>query len=342
MSLVLAIVGFLFLASAHFFAPGLSQDEHLSAQGVAVAGAVHLPLLVAGILGLVLAVLLSERLPLRRRLRARLPRESQLLLPGLAALGLVQVVFVLVKLAEYSRTLVARHEFWDTYLLAGRLSLNIPSEPFTLSDYLNSTFLLIAGVTALLVRAALTALRPAAAPPPVRRDLVFWTLLGAGFISLALDEILMFHEYTGANLGFDDGRIVFGYFLLMLGMVVVFRRKFLSQPAAFACLAIGGCFQGLGAVADRFHIWEAAFTPEEVAEMSASSFYLLAILQYAYCDMRILAGQAFRAAPSREAPRPVLAAVFPGTAAPAAGEIEAASTAAARSPLRAQAPFHRR
>lgn len=340
MSLVLAIVGFLFLAAAHFFSPALSQGQHLSAQGVNVARAVHLPFLIAGIACLALGVLLSERLPLRRRIRVWLPRESQLLLPGLAAFGLVQVIFVLVKLAEYSRTLVARHEFWDTYLLLGRLRLNVPSEPFTLSDYLNSTFLLIAGVTALLVRAALTALRPAAAPPPARRDLAFWTLLGAGFVYLAFDEILMFHEYIGANLGFDDGRIVFGYFLLMMATALAFRRKFLSQPAAFACLAIGGCFQGLGAVADRFHFWEGAFTLEEVAEMSASGFYLLAILQYAYGDMRVLAGQAFRAMPSREALRPVLAAVFPAGAASAAGEIEAASPTAR--PVRAQAPFHRR
>jgi len=71
----------------------------------------------------------------------------------------------------------------------------------------------------------------------------------------------------------------------MGAMGLVFLTKFLGVRAAFACLIIGALCQGLGGIADRFHFWEGGFTPEEVAETSASGLYLLAVLQYAYRDL---------------------------------------------------------
>jgi hypothetical protein len=291
MSLILGVLGVLFLVAARCFS-SLAASGSLSAQGLAVARMVHIPFLVVGGLSLVLAPLMIERSPLRRRLRAWLPPESQLLLPGLIALGLMQSIFVLTKLGEYSRVLVSREQFWDNYLLLGRFPVRIPSEPITLADYLNSTLLLVAGVTALLARGLLGAFAPEPSPQAYsareRENRIFYALLGLGFVYLALDEMLMFHEFIGANLRFDDGRIILGYLGLMALTCLLFRRKLLSRPVAAACLVVGGLFQGLGAVADRFHFWEQAFTPEEVAEMSASGFYLLAVLQYAYhdlCDM---------------------------------------------------------
>jgi len=287
MSLILAVLGVLFLVAAKFFS-SLAASGSLSPQGLAVARMVHLPFWVVGGLCLVLAPLMLDRSPVRRRLRALLPPESQLLLSGLVGLGLMQAIFVLVKLAEYSRVLVSREQFWDNYLLLGRFPVRIPGEPITLADYLNSTLLLVAGVTALLVRGFLTAFSPAPPTPSTRENRIFYALLGFGFVYLALDEMLMFHEFIGANLSFDDGRIILGYLGLMALTCIAFHRKLLSRPVAAACLGLGGLFQGLGAIADRFHFWEQAFTPEEVAEMSASGFYLLAVLQYGYYDVRAL------------------------------------------------------
>jgi hypothetical protein len=289
-SLILAILGVIFLLLAHFFST-LASDARLSEQGISVARAVHIPFLLIGLCCLVLAPLLLERSPLRRRLRAWLPRESQLIIPGLIGLGVMLVIFIMVKLGEYSRTLVSREQFWDNYLLFGSIPVRFPSEPFTVADYMNSTLLLVAGVTALLVRWAVIALRPPGAPPLAWRERIFWLLLGVGFIYLALDEIFQFHEFMGANGGFDDGKIIMGYLVLMGATCLVFLPKFLSIRVAFACLVVGAFFQGVGAISDRFHYFETGFTPEEVAEMSASGFYLLAILQYAYRDLLSLVGR---------------------------------------------------
>jgi hypothetical protein len=209
------------------------------------------------------------------------------LVPGLFGLAVVQVVFVLVKLGEYSRRLVSRDTFWDNYVLFGGLPVRIPNEPFTFGDYLNSSLLFSAGVAALLVWGCLSAFPPPGSKAPPRQRL-FWAVLGLGFIYLALDEMLMFHEFIGANLHFDDGHIILGYLGLMGLTALAFRRKFFGHSVAAACLVAGACFQGLGAVADRFHFWEEAFTPEEIAEMTASGLYLLAILQYAHSDVRNL------------------------------------------------------
>lgn len=289
LSLILVILALLFSAAGLLFS-SLAGSEGLSQQGLVVARLVRLPFLIVGGLCLVLAPFLAERSAFRRRLRNWLPPESQLLLPGLLGLALVEVVFVLAKLGEYSSTLVSRERFWDNYVLLGRFPVRIPNEPFTFGDYLNSTLLFTAGVVALLVRASLSmsSSRPAAAQDPSGSARVFWTMLGVGFVYLALDEMLMFHEFIGANLGFDDGRIILGYLGLMGLTALVFRRKFLGHPAAVGCLVAGAFCQGLGAFADRFHFWEEGFTPEEVAELTASGLYLLAILQYAYADLRAL------------------------------------------------------
>lgn len=306
MSLILIILGLLFSAAGLLFS-SLAGSEGLSPQGLLVARLVRFPFLIVGGLCLVLAPLLAGRSSFRQRLRNWLPPESQLVLPGLLGLALVEGVFVLAKLGEYSSTLVSRERFWDNYVLLGRFPVRIPNEPFTFGDYLNSTLLFTAGVVALLVRGFLSmsssrpaaarnpsesrvfsSSRPAAARDPSGSDRVFWTMLGVGFVYLALDEMLMFHEFIGANLRFDDGRIILGYLGLMGLTALVFRRKFLRHPVAVGCLIAGALCQGLGAFADRFHFWEEGFTPEEVAELTASGLYLLAILQYACADMRAL------------------------------------------------------
>lgn len=289
MSIVLWILGILFFIAAWLFGL-LSRAGLMTEQGLNVARAVHAPFLAAGALCLALGTLLLPALPFRRRLEAGLPRESRLLLPGLLALGLVLLVFVFDKLGEYSRVFVSHERFWDNYQYFGRFPVRIPQEPFTLGDYLNSTLLLVSGLTSCFLLGVLAALRAPGAPPPPRRERIFWSLLGAGFVYLALDEIFMFHEFVGANLRFDDGRIVIGYMLLMGATCLLFLRKLMSLRVAFACLVVGAMFQGLGSIADRFHFWEAGFTPEEVAETSASGFYLLAVLQYATRDLITFAG----------------------------------------------------
>jgi len=302
MSIVLLILGMLlFLADRLFTA--FSRAELMTEQGLNVARAMHGPFLVAGAACVVLGLLFLPALPFRRRLEARLPRESHLLLPGLLALGIILLVFVFDKLGEYSRVFVSHAQFWDNYVYFGRYTVRLPREPFTLGDYLNSTLLLLSGLTSLFLLGALSALRGPGAPPLPRRERIFWSLLGIGFIYLALDEIFMFHEFIGANLHFDDGRIVLGYLGLMGAMGLVFLTKFLGVRAAFACLIIGALCQGLGGIADRFHFWEGGFTPEEVAETSASGLYLLAVLQYAYRDLvrfATFAGQGSRTPVPRE------------------------------------------
>jgi hypothetical protein len=284
MSVVLWILGILFFLAARLF-NNFASAELMTEQGLHVARATHVPFLVAGAACVLLGILFLDALPFRRRLRTRLPRESRLLLPGLLALGIVLVVFVFDKLGEYSRVFVSHAQYWDNYVYFGRYPLRLPTEPFTLGDYLNSTLLLLSGLTAFFLLGALAVLRGPGAPGLPRRESVFWRLLGVGFVYLALDEIFMFHEFIGANLHFDDGRIVLGYLVLMGITGLLFRRKFLSIRAAFACLLIGAFLQALGGVADRFHFWEGGFTPEEVAETSASGFYLLAVLQYACRDL---------------------------------------------------------
>lgn len=300
MSIVLWILGILFFLAARLFS-AFSRAELMTDQGLNVARAMHVPFLVASAACVALGFLLLPVLPFRRHIEARLPRESRLLLPGLLALGLVLVVFVFDKLGEYSRVFVSHAQFWDNYVYFGRYPVRLPTEPFTLGDYLNSTLLLISGLTSLFLLGALSALSGPGTPPLPRRERIFWSLLGVGFIYLALDEIFMFHEFIGANLRFDDGRIVLGYLLLMGVMGLLFLKKFFGVRAAFACLIVGAMFQGLGGIADRFHFWEGGFTPEEVAETSASGLYLLAVLQYAYRDLVTFAGRDSRESSSREA-----------------------------------------
>jgi len=105
---------------------------------------------------------------------------------------------------EYSRVFVSHAQFWTTTSTSAATRYVSPGalHPRRLSQFDAPSPL---GLTSLFLLGALSALRGPGAPPLPRRERIFWSLLGIGFIYLALDEIFMFHEFIGANLHFDDG-----------------------------------------------------------------------------------------------------------------------------------------
>lgn len=148
----------------------------------------------------------------------------------------------------------------------------------------------------------------------------FWLLLSVGFLFLALDEMLEFHErfdgwirntWVGWPPLFRNWNdvIVIGYGVAGLALLVTFRSEILRLPRAAALLGLGGLFYVMHTGIDSLVSGSPMKTVvEESAKLTATAFFALAMLA---AFMALLASMRSDtgAAPSSEdqrsiAPRP--------------------------------------
>lgn len=119
---------------------------------------------------------------------------------------------------------------------------------------------------------------------------LFWFLLAAGFLFVALDEMLQIHEtldewLRDTWLGWPplfrnwNDVIVIAYGVGGLALLGVYWRELARLPRAFGLLGLGGCFYVLHTGIDSLVSQSAAKTlVEESAKLTATAFFALAML----------------------------------------------------------------
>jgi len=185
----------------------------------------------------------------------------------------------------------------------GKIRVLVPTEPFNLMDFLTSEFLLISGLTALLVSSVLRRI------PHKTDHKLLYLLTGFGFIYLELDEIFKIHEFFGLNLanllypnlkGTEilskdfNGEIIFAYAVIAIVLFLMKLKFFLGNRIASCFLFIGLLFHAFAAALDFIHEKGALFASlesllgpfgftlhyDEFYEVIAAFFYLMAIIFY--------------------------------------------------------------
>lgn len=118
----------------------------------------------------------------------------------------------------------------------------------------------------------------------------FWLLLSAGFLFLALDEMLEFHEsfdgwirntWVGWPPLFRNWNdvIVIGYGVAGLALLVTFRSEMLRLPRAAVLLGLGGLFYVIHTGIDSLVSGSPMKSVvEESAKLIATAFFALAML----------------------------------------------------------------
>ena len=230
--------------------------------------------------------------------------ELRILRLGLCVLAATCAWFVLFKLAMWSSVVVHEEKASIHRLFFDRWTLRFPQEPFNLVDFLTTSFLLLAGVFALVVALWMgERLRTRRAGPDARGVRRFFRLAGLGLLWLGLDEIFLIHEFLSANLHVHDALFLAGYAAAGAAALAFWWRVVFSSRIALGVLAAGAAIHG-AAIGMDFLQELAPWFPEEPAEMVAAGLYALSMGLYA---ARLLAGSAAPAAAT--APAPLAAAV---------------------------------
>lgn len=202
---------------------------------------------------------------------------------GLAIVAACAAWFVAFKLSMWNSVVVHAEPSSIHRLFFGRVLLRFPQEPFNLVDFLTTTFLVVAGVTALGVAFGMgerLRLGTARRSGDARYLRGFFGMAGIGLVWVGLDEIFLIHEFASANLLVPDHWFLGAYGAAALAVCVVRWKALITSRVGLAVLALGALLHG-GAIGLDFFQEQLGWVPEEPIEMIAAGCYATAMAVYA-------------------------------------------------------------